>query len=318
MAVEAQCKMTKNLEHLAELAALDYLKNKKPLNDTIAKLAEDNSLNKHQIDRVVEKANQITYLSLFKSNNNDKYAAVNFDIADPIKINKELNKDKEKIAKLYLDDYMIQKEDMEFQKLAAETPSSINIWKVHGSLTKKANFLKAKNGANRAKFKQELDKFASYARSQILLNKLNFKELNSVFPVDFVEKVAGIYNIPNHEKIAMDDSEFILNENHPLVISYNELSRLEDEYIEIIKEAKELYKEAVEVADDMSSVKGGKALISGIAADIAKAWNVIKEVPAKHLVGYPAAFLLGIMYQKSKEQEATLTGNDVPLIFRAY
>lgn len=317
-----------NLKMLAEEVSKDYMRNGIPMNESIAKMAEDRALNKHQIDRVVEHANQLTYLSLFNKGQ-DKYASVDFDVADPKAIKEILSPKEEKKTASFLDDYKDPEIDLDSinffglentEKIASELPSRAGeFWTKHGELSRKFMHLKARSGENRIKFNNVLDKFAHEARVNVLRGKLKFEELNSVFPEDFVEKVAQLYSIPGHEKTACEEGSFCVNEDHSLITHYNNLSKLEDEYIDILKEAKDLHEEAEKLAAELpETVKGGKSLISGIAADIAKAWNVIKEVPAKHLVGYPAAFLLGVMYQKSKEDEATLSGSDVPLIFRAY
>jgi len=308
-----------NYKLFATEASKKYIEDGISMNDTILKQASDNNFNKHQIERVVEQANQITYLSLFDKGS-DKYASVQFEVADPDYIKSKLFKPVEKTARLYMDDY--KDVGLSMDKAAEEstipTQPKESFWKRLGYFQKQAKYLKAKSGENRIKFQEELDKFASYARSKILLNELSFEDLNTAFPENFVEKVAEIYNIPGHEKTASQDSNFYINEKHPLYESFQRLSDLEDEYIELHKEARSLYSE-VSKEKDNDTITGGNALIGGIASDIAKAWNVIKEVPAKHLVGYPAAFLLGVMYQKTqKDQQATLTTNDVPLIYRAY
>ena len=55
-----------DLEKWAEMASEEYLANQVPLNESITKIAEDNSLNPEQIKRVCEFANIHTNLQLFE------------------------------------------------------------------------------------------------------------------------------------------------------------------------------------------------------------------------------------------------------------
>jgi hypothetical protein len=62
------------LEGFSKLAAGLYLEQKVPLNETIEKIARDNSLNYDQTSRIVEEANTSVYINLFnKTNSKDKY-----------------------------------------------------------------------------------------------------------------------------------------------------------------------------------------------------------------------------------------------------
>ena len=103
-----------------------------------------------------------------------------------------------------------------------------------------------------------------------------------------------------------------------MVASYNKLSEFEDKELEFHKEAAELYTHIEKTA--MDAAPGVGTLLKEVAGDLAKSWKVIKEIPAKYLVGVPMAFLLGVMYQKSKDHNDAekLTVYDTPLIYRAY
>lgn len=304
----------------------EYLTTGKPMNDSIIKIAEKRGLTKHYIDRIVEQANQLTYLGLFEGGGQDKYASVDFVVADAASINEALKPVIKKVAAPMLDDYHIEpsQENVSFfgmdkQAEEQEAMPVATVMKAYSNLKKQADALNAKGIRNGAKFEKEFRNFCKIARQHTLRGKLDAVDLNSVFPEDFVEKVAAVAELPNYSKDKLAEEEFCVNELHPLVESYNRLSEIEDEYIELHKKACTMHQFAKEAAVETASIaRGSGALIEGIAADIAKAWKVIKEVPAKHLVGYPAAFLLGVIYQKSKAQEATLTSDDVPLIYRAF
>jgi len=59
-----------------------------PLNDSIAKLAEKNDLNPNQVKRVVESANMVTHMQLFKT---AKDKNIHFDLADATVILANMN-----------------------------------------------------------------------------------------------------------------------------------------------------------------------------------------------------------------------------------
>jgi hypothetical protein len=82
---------TNTLELFAKQAAIDYLKDKKSLNESIIKIASDNGLNREQIARVVEAANTDVYINLFNKSN-DKY--VQYEVADPAVIQSNLSNTK--------------------------------------------------------------------------------------------------------------------------------------------------------------------------------------------------------------------------------
>jgi hypothetical protein len=313
-----------SVRSISEQVSSEYLSNGIPMNKSIAKVAEERGLNKHYVERIVEQSNQLTYLSLFDKGT-DKYASATFELADASSVIESIKPKSQKVASPMLDDYEVQKEEADvsffgMDKAAEEkilTPALV--MKAHSQLKKQAAALNAEGVRNGAEFDKEFRNFCKIARQAALRGKLSAVDINSVFPEDFAEKVAAVAELPNYTKDKLAEEEFCVNELHPLIESYNKLSVLEDEYIVLSERARVMHGFAKKAAEETSSVvRGSGALIEGIAADIAKAWNVIKEVPAKHLVGYPAAFLLGVMYAKNKEQQATLTSDDVPLIYRAF
>jgi hypothetical protein len=79
------------LELFAKTAAKRYIQNQVPLNDTISKLAEENDLNSHQIERVCEIANIATHQALWPSAT-DK-VKVAFPLANARMIPKHASKD---------------------------------------------------------------------------------------------------------------------------------------------------------------------------------------------------------------------------------
>jgi hypothetical protein len=82
-----------DLQSLGKRASLSYLSGEGSLNDSIIKIAREYpSISHHQVQRVVEFANQETFSRLFS--NNEKYAQdknIDFDVADPGVILRELD-----------------------------------------------------------------------------------------------------------------------------------------------------------------------------------------------------------------------------------
>jgi len=79
-----------DIQSWAKEASIEYLQNSVPLNDGIEKIARTNNLNPHQVDRLVERANGMTYVALANSSkNNDRY--VEFPVADTRKISSNLD-----------------------------------------------------------------------------------------------------------------------------------------------------------------------------------------------------------------------------------
>ena len=90
-----------DVNNFGKQASEDYVRNDTPLNDTIVKLASANGLTKNQVDRVVEAANNETYLSLLKTAE-DKY--VEFPLANTKEVFSEIEKEA-KVLNTNLSDY---------------------------------------------------------------------------------------------------------------------------------------------------------------------------------------------------------------------
>jgi predicted NUDIX family NTP pyrophosphohydrolase len=68
---------------LANAAAIDLVDNKVPLNDSVAKLAQQFDLNQDQIARLCEATNNTTFNHIFKNKTASDDRLVEFDVADP-------------------------------------------------------------------------------------------------------------------------------------------------------------------------------------------------------------------------------------------
>lgn len=124
------------LEHWALEASEKYLGHQIPLNDTIGKIASDNSLNPEQIKRICEFANINTNLSLFSKTADKRFS---FEQADASQIMRGLNcEDRlDKVANIWLrgssgkidPDISIKKnskDNTDFDKLASEKTAEID------------------------------------------------------------------------------------------------------------------------------------------------------------------------------------------------
>jgi hypothetical protein len=79
-----------DVNNFGKQASEDYVQNDVSLNESIVKLASTNGLTRNQIDRVVEAANNETYLSLLKTAK-DKY--VEFPLANTKEVFSEIHKE---------------------------------------------------------------------------------------------------------------------------------------------------------------------------------------------------------------------------------
>ena len=68
----------------------DFMQNKIPLNKGIAKIAQDQGLNQQQINRLVERSNAMTYVSLM-NNAKDKERYIEFPVAESTKVAKAID-----------------------------------------------------------------------------------------------------------------------------------------------------------------------------------------------------------------------------------
>lgn len=98
-----------DIEQFAHEAANSYLRDTKPLNDSILKIAQTHNLNYEQTSRIVEEANTQVYLNLFhKAASDSRY--IEFPTANMKTIGEQLHERDKKAGLLYeskLNDYCI-------------------------------------------------------------------------------------------------------------------------------------------------------------------------------------------------------------------
>jgi hypothetical protein len=130
---------TDAMDRYIEESARAFLKEAKPLNETITKIASEHGLNHDQIARVVEGANTEVYVQLMNQSS-DKY--VQFENASAEKVASAVH-GTEKIAEIITDDYdsLPQEETLEgsfLEKIASEEEKPFDHTIVHQQAVKLA------------------------------------------------------------------------------------------------------------------------------------------------------------------------------------
>jgi len=238
-----------NLDYLAKEASADYINNNVPLNDSIAKLAENNALNREQINRVTESANTSTYLSLFKASN-DKY--VEFPVADSEKIASIINSEVEDIDTL--SDYDIppdtQLQDMEIFPISEgadthEKNASVSDTELLNAIHRMKyadKLITEKLGEYKYSFEEEAFKLYNFVKQAVLSGE-SFGHIKTAMlrhlPGNITEKIVNdfedrlkntdrIFNLDTsvNEKVA----EMSLNEDSPILKQFNKVYNITTEY----------------------------------------------------------------------------------------
>jgi hypothetical protein len=224
------------LEFFAKDVSNSYVENNEDMNHSICKLAEEHALNRHEIDRIVEKANVNTHLTLF-GNLPDRY--VEFPVADSEKVATMLNdfgdlssdNDDYQNPPEYESEY---KEVSIFPKEDAEKTSSDN----NVFTQEDINFRTRVNYANKMLESQILEKDAQLSEEfenlynlikQDVLGGTSFGQIKQAAEQHFPEKLTSIIFSRAKEKLAeetrylnlnLEDSERldkIANIEHPIL-----------------------------------------------------------------------------------------------------
>lgn len=245
----------RDFETMGKVAAERYVTSKKPLNDTITKIAEHYGLNNEQISRVVESANVETYLKLNKVQD-DKY--IEFPPAEQTKIASALTFEAEKTAvafeesllldKVAKDVYSIGELDEDAERI--EESEKLRLEKVAKSLQRligdrleevdtvftreSENLYKLVKQASLESGSFGIVKQAMLATSEepsvpLIIDAFKFKLEKEGAAIDFSD---------------VDKPHGILNKDHPLVTSLAKMSALKEDYIKLKAAQAELDKEA--------------------------------------------------------------------------
>ena len=296
-------KSAAELEHLADIASEGYLKANTPLNDSIVKLAQDQNLNREQINRVVETANTNVYLKLFNESNN-KY--VEFPAADSEKIASVLNPPKDRTVN-YADYQHEPAKD-----LLPETPlfpiegkqAELTDMEVMKSFYKIAGMQERINNAITevdSCFEEEFDKFAGLVK-QAVLRGTPFNEIQSAvetFLNDTFIKSAmkAVHTKLAEDKVLREESKRIektssVNTDHPIIKKAEELLQFKNAFLTLNEKSKqnveqlELLKQAsvgslVESVFQHPVVFGTGAVAGGVAGILG--YKKIKDIRERQM-----------------------------------
>lgn len=240
------------LDKLADIATEAYLKNNTPLNDVIVKLAQDNALNREQINRVVETANSNVYVKLFNESKN-KY--IEFPNADSEKIASVLNPSKEPVHTLT--------SDYQHEPIAERLPETTHVFTISEEPTtlkesaalreyyKLANMQERINNAAseiEAMFDVELSQFKHLIK-QALLKGTSVEDVatavEKLFPNQFIKTaMREIYkDLANANIKEFKSPTASVDTDHPIIKQAEKLLQIKQAYFTILeKQAENLEK----------------------------------------------------------------------------
>lgn len=289
--------------------ATDYLENNTPMNDSIIKIARDNQLNHEHVRRVVEEANNLTYLKKFGAEKTeDKY--IEFDVADARVIAKVLNAP-EKTAGLQ-NDYIFSPKEHEYYagddrfvktiKQVPEEPSEAEknamvytAMGIHEQFENKMNRLTRRFDEKVAELKY-LYKTAQEPNANVLTQALEQYVKQKYEPNGLQTKLASqiLYDvkIDKGEKLAAVPP--ILNEEHPVLSTFREAIKVASEY-----------SDAYNTGPDLSPLEDRGARNEKTAALSSKVASALwKALVAAGLIGTTAAAAHKAGYEKGKKIQA--------------
>lgn len=312
-----------NLDKYGKLVASEYLKNGTDLNESITKIAQENSLNRYEINRLIESANTNTYLNLF-SNAEDKY--IKFDVADYEKVAANLKQSSDFVSSNTFDEY---------SEPPAHSGSSVEI-----SIFKTASFdQEPSRAAEQHKLKQRASYANDYMLAKIAQVDNSFEEstekfyfmvkqavlggtrfgdiknmvLNSIDTENLdTHKLASVLLTQSKERLRKEDRLLNLEDNektaalqpnkdNSLVRQFNEIEKLAQEAIEW----RDKYAGFWSITKDI--LRRGVETSRGVAESILhypKLWAGAGASAAAGTVGYQAG--------KAKQQKETSLLNRTP------
>ena len=291
-------KSVAELEQIAIIATENYLTHNTPLNESIVKLAQTNSLNREQINRVVETANTNVYVKLFNESNN-KY--IEFPNADSEKIASVLNPPKESTV-IAQDYYTSPAQD----KLTEVSIFPTDKMESQSSSIKEAALLRNfyKLAAQRERidnallevdvcFEQEFDKFTSMVK-QAVLKGTSFEAvqtaIESVMPDPFIKSAMKTVHatLKENRVIKVDPAKFektsSVNINHPILKKAEELLQFKKAYTTLIDKAGQNVEEFEQLKQAgignflLSAVKQPKGLLVGAGVGVAGGIGLYKKI----------------------------------------
>jgi hypothetical protein len=191
----------KDYQKLANAVADDLVSQKRPLNDSICKLAADMGMNDEQIARLCEATNNVTFNKLFQAKGQDKTASdrlIDFDVADTKKILGSMIKKAENSG-----DFEKAASYWEMRDLDDVDMHAIRAPEADAPLEKTAFVLRPETQPSLEKDLRTLQKAADHTRhqklaadmayqDQLLTLSKRFSQLYDVMPFTQFEKSAAV------------------------------------------------------------------------------------------------------------------------------
>jgi len=303
------------LENYVNEAAHGYLKEAKPLNETITKLASEHGLNRDQIARVVEGANTEVYVQLMNQGT-DKY--VQFDNASAEKV-AEVIFGTEKQAEISTDDYDEEPSevivDSEFEKLASVEVQQ----KTEVEVQKEAIKLAALDDRLSDSLYEVDVRFQN--NSNIFYDLVKQAYLGGASFGDIKDAVTMIYDSPVIRKVLEETQEKLAQEIHPkpldmerrtsgAVNSENSIIKQANLLTRDTQEFLTLREKRAEVIEEMKKLEG---TVSIIVREHIKAGAI--STPTKLLAGVAVGAIgaAGVHAQmgKVKERDAAMAAKQL-------
>jgi hypothetical protein len=257
---------TAEIDSYVNEAAHGYLKEAKPLNETITKIASEHGLNRDQIARVVEGANTEVYVQLMNQTN-DKY--IQFENASIEKIGEAVF-GTEKKAEYSVEDYEEEPtseiSDPNFEKLASveeTTPSETEMVKEAYKLAALDDRLTDSMYEVDVRFQKN---------SSILHDLIKQAYLGGTSFGDIEKAITTIYDSPVVEKILTESREKLAHELYPKALDTvvktagtvnpnNEIIKQAGLLVKDTQEFLTLREKKAEAIESMSKLEGSAAII---------------------------------------------------------
>lgn len=324
-----------DLEQLGKDAAIKYISDNVDLNESILKTAQNNNLNRQQINRVVESANTDAYLHLIKKAE-DNY--VDFPLADASAVYSQLNRPSETTNSS--DDYdappiktasvdIFNIDDATFEKTASAKIRYSELRKEASEIEGKCNYIFDQSEITRGEFIGNYNSLWNLTKQAVLQEE----NVNNVFTIvkeaapsyakyieeDFTEFISD--TIPHLDITKEAEYNGIINPKSNIYTHAKELEYLGDRYTKIASALAHYGTKYEELRKEAKTLGGIKNMVLGAGQTIAGATKSILKAMSKNKGLVLAGIGGGVAYQvgKSKgrkEQGEILQSKMLPARYR--
>ena len=270
-----------DIEQLGKQAAEDFIRRQVPLNSSIVKIASDRALNRHQIGRVVEKANTNVHLHLYNSlPSSEKYPE--FETANADQVYEQLHAPSVKTAGVsdYEKDPVVSREFVKTAELkfveTEEEPKTRTQSEVRNDFYKLASvYTRLRETADEKSlhFSVESDKLYELTK-QAFLQGTKFGDIYKAATsqdneIGIIDGLFSRYQQKLGEEMPLRKSEFekvseityTVNSQHPIIQQVRRLTKLSSEYIDLRNKEVEAYQKSEELKKEAGAWKSLMALI---------------------------------------------------------